>query len=62
MEHPLAKGTQVVATYKGCETCAPNHIQKVSTRIAGVREQDGTYFYILLDGREVSETDIIEVR
>lgn len=62
MEHPLAKGTRVLAAYGGCETCAPNFIQKVDTRIAGVREQDGVYFYTLLDGREVSESDIIEVR
>lgn len=62
MEHPLAKGTKVLAAYSGCQTCAPNFIQKVDTRIRSVREEDGVYFYTLLDGREVSEFDIIEVR
>jgi len=62
MEHPLAKGTKVIAAYHSCKTCGPNHIQKVGTHIVESREESGEWFYTLLDGREVSQTDIIEVR
>jgi len=62
MNHPLAKGTRVIAAYQSCETCGPSHIQKVSTHIIKSREESGEWFYTLLDGREVSQTDIIEVR
>lgn len=62
VEHPLAKGTKVIAAYGSCQTCGPNRIQKISTRIAKSREDSGEWFYTLLDGREVSQADIIEVR
>ena len=62
MEHPLPVGTAVLAVYHGCATCAPGHIEKNHTRIQSWREEDGTYFYTLMDGREVNETDILEVR
>jgi hypothetical protein len=62
MDHPIPKGTRVLAAYHSCQNCGPNHIEKIRTRIRSVREKDGTYFYTLLDGREVSESDIIEVR
>lgn len=62
MEHPIPIGTQVVAAYKGCTTCAPGHIEKVSTRILKFEEtKNGTYNYTLLDGRKVPQSDIIEV-
>jgi hypothetical protein len=62
VKHPIPNGTRVIALYRGCKTCAPNHIDKISTRTASSREEDGKYFYTLLDGREVSETDILEVK
>ena len=62
VEHPLAKGTKVIAAYHSCQTCGPNRIQKVSTRISKSREKSGEWFYTLLDGREVPQSDIIEVR
>ncbi len=62
MEHPLAKGTKVIAAYHSCPTCGPSRIQKVGTRILESRNKSGEWFYTLLDGREVSQTDIIEVR
>lgn len=63
MNHPLKVGTRVLAIYHGCSTCAPNHIDKIQTRIREVNAQeDGTYTYTLLDGRKVNEEDILEVR
>ena len=62
MEHPLANGTAVLAAYHSCQTCGPSHIERVNTRILESRKQDNQYFYTLLDGREVSQADIIEVR
>ena len=64
MNHPIPTGTRVVAIYEGCETCAPGHIDKIRTRIRSSRKDDdtGMYIYTLLDGREVNETNILEVR
>lgn len=62
MEHPIPVGTKVLAIYHGCATCAPNHIEKNVCYIRSSREEKGTYFYTLNDGREVNETDILEVR
>ena len=63
MIHPIPNGTPVLVSYKGCKTCAPDHIEKVSTRILESEEtKDGSYNYILLDGRKVPQADIIEVR
>lgn len=63
MQHPIPNGTPVVVAYKGCKTCAPGHIEKVSTRILESEEtKSGSYNYTLLDGRKVSQADIIEVR
>ncbi len=62
MNHPLAKGTKVIAAYHSCPTCGPSRIQKISTRILKSDKKSGEWFYTLLDGREVSQTDIIEVR
>lgn len=63
MQHPIPIGTNVVAAYKGCETCAPGHIEKVSTQILKYEQtKNGSYTYTLLDGRKVSQADIIEVR
>lgn len=62
MEHPIPNGTQVTVAYHGCQTCAPNHIEKVSTRILESEQtKNGSYNYTLLDGRKVSQADIIEV-
>ena len=62
MEHPLPKGTRVLAAYHSCQTCGPSHIQKVITRITESRKVDGEYFYTLMDGREINQSDIIEVK
>jgi len=63
MQHPIPIGTNVVAAYRGCKTCAPGHIEKVGTRILEYEKTNsGLYNYTLLDGRKVPQADIIEVR
>lgn len=63
MNHPLPIGTAVLVAYGSCQTCGPNRIQKVSTRIASsTQKKDGSYQYVLLDGRKVDQSDILEVR
>ncbi len=53
----------MTAEYTSCETCGPSHIQKVGTRIREVKQRDdGNYDYVLLDGREVPWSSIIEVK
>ncbi len=62
MKHPIPVGTAVLAAYQSCETCGPSHIEKNNTRIQSWREEDGTYIYTLMDGREINESGILEVR
>lgn len=62
MNHPIPKGTKVVVEYTSCQTCGPNRIQKIVTRIREVIEVENEYSYILLDGREVNSSQIIEVK
>ncbi len=62
MQHPIPTGTQVVAAYHSCPTCGPSRIEKVSTRILEYElTKSGSYNYTLLDGRKISQADIIEV-
>lgn len=62
MQHPIPIGTQVVAAYDSCQTCGPSHIEKVTTRILEHElTESGSYNYTLLDGRKVSQAEIIEV-
>jgi len=62
MQHPIPIGTLVVAAYNSCQTCGPSHIEKVSTRILEYElTESGSYNYTLLDGRKISQAEIIEV-
>ncbi len=62
MEHPIPNGTPVLVAFANCKTCGPSHIEKVRTRILESEQtKDGLYNYTLLDGRKVSQADIIEV-
>lgn len=63
INHPIPVGTRVVAEYSSCETCGPNHIQKIQTRIREIQQrEDGLYDYVLLDGRQLHQSAIIEVK
>lgn len=62
MQHPIPIGTKVVAAYNSCQTCGPNHIEKITTRIVEYElTESDSYNYTLLDGRKVSQAEIIEV-
>lgn len=63
MNHPIPVGTKVIAEYTSCPTCGPSRIDKISTRIREVvKRDDGNYDYVLLDGRKVPWSSILEIR
>lgn len=63
INHPIPVGTRVLVEYTSCAKCGPSHIYKVSTMIREIKQRkDGQYDYVLLDGREVHGSAIIEVK
>lgn len=61
MNHPLPINTSVIVKYHGCRSCGIQKTQLIATQIVDVHDENGEYAYTLLDGRRVSQIDIVEV-
>ena len=60
MNHPLVIGTRVLVLMPGCQPCG-GKAQKVDTSIRAVTLVDGTYVYTILDGRKITQDDVLKV-